>query len=85
MLGSTIGITSFTIYVSLFVKGIIFRPNDEGNTVFTPGNLFDLAIYPLESTDFWMPKMWTINFVIHLFSSIFLVYLVQHMQLWRIE
>jgi hypothetical protein len=73
-----LGSILFTIYVGIFVKGILFRLNDDGNLVFAPKNLFNLMVYPLKSTTFWRPEMWKLNFFIYVFISAFVVYLARY-------
>jgi hypothetical protein len=86
LLGITIGFILFTIYVAFFVKGIIFRSNSQGKMIFTPKNLFNLAIYPVKSIDFWKPQMWTINFFLYSLISVSItLYLTQYTKKSPIE
>jgi hypothetical protein len=84
ILGIIIGFILFTIYVYFYVDGIIFRPNSEGETVFTPANLFDLAICPLRNIYFWKPEMWTANFFIYVVSSTIAVYVYKNENIFKI-
>lgn len=77
LLGIILGFIFFTMYVANFVKGVIFRMNDQGNLVFTPHNLLNLSIYPIYNIDFWSPKMWTLNFFLYIVISTFIVCLVR--------
>lgn len=76
-MGITLGLILFTIYVAIYVDGIIFRPNEEGELAFTPYNLFNLIMYPVHSVDFWRPKMWTLNSFFYVFMSTIIVYLTK--------
>lgn len=77
VLGIILGLICFSIYVVTFVKGIIFRPNDEGELVFTPQNLLILAIHPIYSTNFWIPEMWTVNSFLYMILFTFIVCLAK--------
>lgn len=79
ILGTSLGLILYTINITLYVKGIIFRPNDQGDIVFTPSNLFNLILHPLYSTDFWRPKLWTMNSILHIILSTFIVCLTKRL------
>jgi hypothetical protein len=70
LVGALLGTISFSCYVTFSpkMKGLVFRPDDEGNERFAPFNIVRLAVAPFYNKDLWNPKVWDINWPIHMFS-----------------
>lgn len=61
-----------TILFALYVQfspnsgNIWIRPNDKGEQIYVPYNLFRLIFYPFKEKSFWHPQMWDFNYFIYI-------------------
>ena len=68
--GALLGTISFSCYVTFSpgMKGMVFRPNDQGDIQFVPSNIVRLAASPFYNKDLWKPQVWDTNWLVHVFG-----------------
>ena len=74
------GVIALAIWLALLegpkMKGIIFRKDSDGNTVFTPHNIVNFIKSPFVHSYFWTPEFFTNNWILMTSTGIMVGYLV---------
>jgi hypothetical protein len=60
---------------------IWYRPNENGDYVFTLKNIIHLLKYPFQSTFLWNLKLWDVNFYLFLFFTS--IYYILYKELYK--
>jgi hypothetical protein len=76
-LGALLGTVSFSCYVTFApgMKGMVFRPDQEGEIHFVPSNIVRLAVASFHNKDLWRPNAWDMNWIMHMLGGCCLLHI----------
>lgn len=67
------GTSGFLLWLTMLesdkMKGVIYRKNENGDTIFTPHNILSFMIAPFKHTYFWTSELILHNWIIVVFTG----------------
>jgi hypothetical protein len=64
----------FYLELSPRIGGIVFRPNSDGNLVFSTNSIINITFYPFKNYSLWYPTFWDLNIFIILLLILSIFY-----------